>query len=207
MATSPAQPAEGTDAKEQSQDHVRLNAIHHGLFAHDIVLPDESRDGFEQAAKILKSRYNPQNAEELELLQALQETWWRLERAIVNERNLHVLTEQQQLANVDALFGEQDEPARRALAQAAGFQANFRIFDQLGRHIARLDRMIASIRRELETRIAHRQAAELEKMTEQSQPDPQSAAQMPNFTGSLKDFKRKQWLRQQEKLHHTPSNG
>jgi hypothetical protein len=36
---------------------------------------------------------------------------------------------------------------------------------------------------------------------EQSQPQPSSAQQMPNFTGSLKDFKRKQWLRQQEKLH------
>lgn len=203
MAASPAQPIE---PNEQVKDHIRLNTIHHGLFGHGIVLPDESRDSFEHAVRILNSRYNPQNAEELELVQALQETWWRLESAIVNERNLHVLVEQQQLANIDALFGEQDEPTRRALAQSAGLQANIRIFDQLGRHIARLDRTIAAIRRELETRIANRlQIAQLEKVTEQSQSAPQLAAQMPHFTGSLKEFKRKQWLKQQEKLHNHQS--
>ena len=80
-----------------------------------------------------------------------------------------------------------------------------RIFDQLSRHIARLHRLIGQTRRSLEFRITQRRQAEQtpvqEKVKEQSQPQPSSAQQMPNFTGSLKDFKRKQWLRQQEKLH------
>lgn len=188
-----------------------LNAVHHGLYTHNLVLTETDRDAYEKASKTLVVRYNPQTDEELELVQTLHETAWRLDRAIVNERNLHILTEQQQLTNIDALFGELDEPIRRALAQAAGLQANMRIFDQLSRHISRLHRLIDQTRRTLEFRITQRRQAEQlpvrdqAKVTEQSQPKSASAAQMPNFTGSLKEFKRKQWLRQQDKLNDPQS--
>ncbi len=194
-------------------DPIHLTAVKHGAYSHDLVLPNEDRDAYQLAGRSLAARYNPQTLEEIELVQTLNETGLRLNRAIVTERNLHTLTEQQQLKTIDELFGEQDEPARRALAQAAGLQANMRLFDQLSRHIARLQRTIDQTRRFLEFRISQRreaeqaanveQLAELEKITEQSQPVPAHSTStrpvMPHFTGSLKEFKRKQWLRQQEK--------
>jgi hypothetical protein len=193
----------------EGKDRVRLNAYKHGIYAHNLILADADREAFEHAAKNLEARYRPQTEEESELVKTLLETSWRLDHAVANERNLHILTEQQQLENIDALFGDQDESARRALAQAAGLQANFRIFDQLSRHIARLHRLIDQTRRTLEFRITQRRPATATKTSEQSHPPSGQAlpttSQMPHFTGSLKDFKRKQWLRQQEKRNHPPS--
>ncbi len=199
MATSPAQPSE-------CKDHVRLNKVRPASYGRDMILLDEEREAFERAACNLQNRYRPSTFEEIELVQILHITYWRLDRAIANEHNLYTLVEQQQLSTIDVLFGEQDPRVRRALAQSAGLQANMRIFDQLGRHIARLHRIIVQSRRDLEFRIARRQqseqTAETEELTEQSQPAAAHPAKMPQFTGSLKEFKRKQWLRQQEKLHN-----
>ncbi len=185
-----------------------MNKVRPASSGRDMILLDEDREIFERTARNIENRYQPQTFEERNLAQALHMTWWRLDRAVANEHNLYTLVEQQQLTNIDALFGEQDPPIRRALAQAAGCQANLRVFSQIGREIARLGRLLEQTRRELEALIEQRRNAEsgadAENVTEQSQPAAPQAAQMPQFTGSLKEFKRKQWLRQQEKLHNRP---
>ncbi len=197
----------------ETKDHIRLNAVNHSAYTQPFVLTNDDRAAFEKALRGLETRYQPQTPEEIELVQTLHQTSCRLDSALANERNLHLLTTQQQMENIDKLFGEQEESVRRGLAQAAGLQANMRLFDQLSRHIGRLHRLMDQTRRWLDLRIGQRRQAEqaaraqqldeLENMTEQSQPArAQNAAplpEMPKFTGSLKEFKRKQWLRQQEK--------
>ncbi len=191
----------------EGKQRVRLNALKHGLYSQTILVPDAEKAAYERDAQLLEARYRPVDAVERELVQVLHECRWRFSCAITAEHNLRRLTEEQQLESVDQLFGEQEEESRRALAQAAAFQANARLFDQLSRHLSRLEKIMDRTQRELVALISRRvEQAQHGKLLEQSQraraAAPQSVAQMPEFTGSLKEFKRKQWLRQQEKRNN-----
>jgi hypothetical protein len=191
----------------EGKQRVRLNALKHGLYSKTILVPDAEKAAYEHDAELLVARYHPVGDIEIELVQTLHEYRWRFSCAVATEQNLRRLTEDQQLESIDQRFGEQDEDSRRALAQAAAFQANSRLFDQLSRHISRLEKMIDRTQRELVFVITRRAEQEHRRtMTEQSQRTraeaPESSPQMPEFTGSLKDFKRKQWLRQQEKRNN-----
>ena len=194
----------------ESKQRVRLNALKHGLYSQTILVPVAEKAAYDHHAQLLEARYRPVGDIELELVQTLHEYRWRFACAIATEQNLRRLTEEQQLESVDQLVGEQDEDSRRALAQAAAFQANAHLFDQLSRHMSRLERTMDRTQRELVFVITRRVEQEhRRKMTEQSQraraEAPESTLGMPEFTGSLKDFKRKQWLKQQEKLQKGPT--
>ncbi len=202
----------------EGKERVRLNAVKHGMYSQTVLIPTEHQAAFEQDRTVLQARYRPETIEEHEFVQTILECRWRLSQAFNTELNLQRLAEEQQLASIDELFGEQDETVRRALAQAAGFQANARIFDQIRRHQARMQRTIDRSASELylliSARLERARASEALKpravhATEQSHPDASESAphapQMPEFTGSLKEFKRKQWLRQQQKLNNSPN--
>ena len=193
----------------EGKQRVRLNAIKHGLYSQTLLVPESDKAAYERDAQLLDGRYHPVGDIELELVQTLHEYRWRFSCAITAEQNLRRLTEEQQLESINQLFGEQDEETRRALAQAAGLQANARLFDQLSRHLSRLERAMERTQRELVFVITRRmEQAQRKKLAEQSQPARSESTvnveQMPAFTGSLKEFKRKQWLRQQEKRSHSP---
>ncbi len=186
-----------------SKMSVRLNAVKHGLYSQTLIVPAEDQAAFAADQEQLQAHYRPQTFEERELVQTLCLSRWRLCHISTMEHNLQRLTEEQQLPTIDELFGEQDELTRRALAQAAGRQANARLFDQLSRQEARIQRTIERTRRELAFHMSQRlQAAPEPELMKQSQPAlPGTPAQMPHFTGSLAEFKRKQWIRQQARLN------
>ncbi len=227
MATSPITPELNADCdraainRENAQhstgprtvegkQRVRMNALKHGLYSQALIVHPHEQEAYDQDFKTLEARYRPINEQEAELVQSLHEYRWRFNCSVTLERNLHRLTEEDQLEAIDERFGEQDEEIRRALAQAAGYRANTRMFDQLSRLQARLERILDRTYHELSFVIANRPLKRpVVKATEQSQTtwpsSPAVPAEMPEFTGSLKEFKRKQWLRQQEKRNNPQS--
>ena len=71
--------------KQQSS----LNAISHGLTAQNPVLPTEDLDKFQQHLKSFTDEYRPSGATETQLVQALADSSWRLNRILALETNIH----------------------------------------------------------------------------------------------------------------------
>ncbi len=217
-----AQHSTGSRTSE-GKDAVRLNADKHGLYSQTVVLPTEDRAAYETLGAALRHYFQPQNPEELDLVQTLQDARWYRARASALEINLLALATHQQLASIDEQFSDLDEDARQALAQASAFQANARTFDQLSRARARTERISERTLKQLESLRAQRTPEAPVKQlppappaktagfvsskplpaippapvtTVSPAPAPAVAPKnMPKFTGPLAKEHRRQWLR------------
>jgi hypothetical protein len=198
LSTGPTSP--------EGKDRIKFNALKSGLFARTIVLPGEELSDYEALGTHLTGHYRPQTDTERELVTTVQNTTWRLNRAVELEFGLYAISTQQQMESIDAQFGDQTPEARHALAQAAGYLANARAFDQLNRQEGRLQRLLDRTKRELIALISSRvpppestkQAAE---PSPAETPDPQNGfvprkypKNMPAFTGPNAKTYRSQWL-------------
>jgi hypothetical protein len=202
LSTGPTSP--------EGKDRVKFNALKSGLFARTVVLPGEQQSDYETLGTHLTGQYRPQSDPERELVITVQNTTWRLNRAVELEFGLYAISTQQQMESIEAQFGDQTPEARRAIAQAAGYLANARAFDQLNRQEGRLQRLLDRTKRELNALIASRvpppepaKQAEAPPAAPPAQPtaQPQNGfvprkypKHMPTFTGPNAKTYRSMWL-------------
>ena len=79
------------------------NALRHGLTSQVAILPTEDPQLYEQHLKSFTDEYNPQGATEANLVQALADTAWRLNRIVAIESRLLTETSyNQQLAALES---------------------------------------------------------------------------------------------------------
>jgi len=113
-----------------------LNALRHGLTGQTIVLPTEDHSAYQRHSQSFLSEYGPTGATETQLVQALIDTSWRMNRAAAVETNLFSLgiteMEDRALAN--------HPDAEAALAMALTFRENARAFSQISIYSQRLAR-------------------------------------------------------------------
>ncbi len=196
----------------EGKERVRLNALKHGIYSKDPVLESEDHTAYHQLGLHLAAQYRPATPEAVILVRRIQEAQWRLDRAFGQENALLQVVADQHHEEIEARFDA--EPALiDALAQAAGMQANARLFGQCYRNESRLQRIIdASIRRLAEITVArpladHAPTPAARTSTSEtgfvpSNPaNPDFPKEMPAFTGPLAREKRRQWLRKNGFAH------
>lgn len=207
LSTGPCTP-EGKEA-------VRFNALKSGLYSKTIVLPGEDHAAYAALGETLTREFNPKIDAQRALIAELQDAQWRLDRVIAMEHNLHTVCTTESLDAIPSCFGDVDSGSRFALAQVIGFRAHARVFEQLSRHEARLRRLCANLRQELDLYGLAARPLSPAPHPPSVQPAPpvgfvpsasESVPQPPHFTGPMADIKRKQWLRRQQKLAASLSN-
>ena len=190
---------------------IRLSTVLSYATSQAVLLPHEDQAAYSASAANYLEAYRPETPGELDLVHSLHQTRWRIERLIAVEHGLIALGLTQSLPSIDARFGDLDGITRQALAQAEGFVTNARTIEQLNRQESRLERHYQRMRIELEQLIASRNSASnTEEIAEPPAAPATPATQaglvpskklepMPQFSGPMKDIKRKQWLRRQLK--------
>jgi len=139
----------------------RYNALKHGLYARDVVLPGEDRAAYEGDLAELTAAFKPQGRYERALVKRLADLWWRLGRSAAIEAGL---------LNPDwdgAGGPETAAGGAPSLAAGGGPLVNtFRValdetatLDRLGRYEARLERAFKSTLGLLERCQARRRTA------------------------------------------------
>jgi len=127
------------------------NALKHGLYARDVVLPGEDRTEYDAMLAELTEEFAPKGRYETTLVRRLADIWWRLGRSAAIEAGL--------------LSPSWDGPLPPLKGTSGGpLVDTFRVaidetptLDRLGRYEARLDRAFRHVVRILEGRIARRQ--------------------------------------------------
>src|SRR5580693_10450371 len=127
-----------------------LNALRHGLTGQIVVMPTEDLAAYQLHLKSFTDEYNPEGATEANLVQALADTSWRLNRVAALETNL--LT--QGIANGGSTIDD-------ALAIAASLESQAKALSNLSLHTQRLsrqfERTVAQLRDLQKTRLAQQQ--------------------------------------------------
>ena len=142
LSTGPA-----TDAGKAASSY---NALKHGLYARDVVLPGEDRAEYDAMLAELTEEFAPQGRYEKSLVRRLADIWWRLGRSAAIEAGL--------------LSPSWDGPLPPLKGTSGGpLVDTFRIaldetptLDRLGRYEARLDRAFRHVVQILEGRQARR---------------------------------------------------
>ncbi len=73
---------------EAGKQRSSLNALRHGLTAQTVVLPTEDLDAYQSHLKSFTTEYHPKGATECNLVQALADATWRLNRIPTLEASL-----------------------------------------------------------------------------------------------------------------------
>jgi hypothetical protein len=134
-----------------------MNALKHGLFAAEAVLPGEDCEAFKSLVHDYARGHNAETSEELAIAEGIVSARWRAHRLKARETALTALSTEQHRPAVEKLFQAQfeaDHDAITPLAEAAGLQANARLFHQLWLAEARLYRR-AELAEEKLTSLVH----------------------------------------------------
>ena len=130
-----------------------LNALRHGLTGQIVVMPTEDLAAYQSHLKSFEDEYNPQGATETNLVQALADTSWRLNRVASLETNLLTLGMTHASPITDAPQQIQD-----AMSIAAALESQSKALSNLSLHSQRLSRQFertaAQLRDLQKTRIA-----------------------------------------------------
>jgi len=140
-STGPTSPA--------GKERIKFNALKSGLFARTIVLPHEEQSAYEAVGAFVNNQWKPRTDTEREIVLTIQNTTWRLNRVEQLESSLYAFCAQQHLDEIAEQFPKHDHFAQYSLAEAAGYLANTRAFDQLSRQEGRLQRALDRARREI----------------------------------------------------------
>jgi hypothetical protein len=106
-----------------------LNALRHGLTGQLIVMPTEDLVAYQSHLKSFTDEYRPSGATEANLVQALADTSWRLNRVAALETNLLTLT---------AVLAP--DPISGAVSMAAAIETHSKALANLSMHSQRLSR-------------------------------------------------------------------
>jgi hypothetical protein len=104
-----------------------LNALRHGLTGQIVVMPTEDLEAYQSHLNSFTEEYHPQGATEANLVQALADASWRLNRVAALETNLLML----------AAVGD---PLVDAMAIAASLESQSKALSNLSMHSQRLSR-------------------------------------------------------------------
>ena len=152
----------------EGRKRASLNAFKHGLTAQTVVLPTEDNSPyysfFESYVKDLK----PVGMAEVQLVQAIADDTWRLNRSRTVENNLFMIGLNDRYDKVDT----EHEPVRQALAMADGIRDNVKTLTALSMHQQRVSRQIErsfKLLRELQAE-RKKQEAQAKPMKQQDSP-------------------------------------
>jgi hypothetical protein len=115
-----------------------LNALRHGLTGQLVVMPNEDLEAYQSHLKSFTDQYHPQDPTEANLVQALADSSWRLNRVAVLETNLLMLA----VATTPSPLDLADAPlaVHDALSIAAAMESQAKALASLSIHSQRLSR-------------------------------------------------------------------
>ena len=113
-----------------------LNALRHGLTSHVVVMSDEDHDAYDAHLRGFTSEHQPKGATETQLVQALADAAWRLNRVSALEHNLLMFG----VVHEDLWFHETTYQMREALGVANTLDRHAKALATLSLHGQRLSR-------------------------------------------------------------------
>ncbi len=131
---------------ETGKQRSSLNALRHGLTGQIVVMPTEDLQAYQSHLESFTDEYNPRGATEANLVQALADTSWRLNRVAALETNLLTLG----IANGGS-------PIDDAMSIVASLESQSKALSNLSLHSQRLsrqfERTVAQLRDLQKTRL------------------------------------------------------
>ena len=132
---------------ESGKQRSSQNALRHGLTSQIVVMPTEELEAYQLHLKSFVEEYDPKGATESNLVQALADASWRLNRVAALETNLLMLG-----------ITRECDPIAGALAIAAALESQSKALANLSMHSQRLsrqfERTVAQLRELQKTRRA-----------------------------------------------------
>ena len=146
--------------------------LRHGLTSHIVVMSNEDHDAYDAHLRGFTSEHQPKGATETQLVQALADAAWRLNRVSALEHNLLMSG----VVHEDLWFHETTFQMREALGVANTLDRHTKALANLSLHGQRLSR-------QFERTLALLQKLQKERRTEQRQPleHPVTPLQMPQM--------------------------
>jgi hypothetical protein len=120
---------------EAGKQRSSLNALRHGLTGQIVVMPTEDLEAYQCHLKSFTDEYTPKGATEANLVQALADTSWRLNRVAAMETTLLTLGVASQGPFADAPQQIQD-----AMSIVAALESQSKALSNLSMHSQRLSR-------------------------------------------------------------------
>jgi hypothetical protein len=148
--------------------HSSLNAVTHGLTSQSPILPREDPAAFERHAQGFFDEYQPQGSTEIQLVQELADTSWRINRIPAAERDLLMLSAtlpagsiNVDIPNLETCLAVEEALRRQERSLANLSMHGHRLSRQFHKTLDKL-RDIQAVRRETEERDLKRAAGILE---------------------------------------------
>jgi hypothetical protein len=132
---------------EAGKQRSSLNALRHGLTGQIVVMPTEDLQAYQSHLRSFTDEYHPKGATEANLVQALADASWRLNRVAALETNVLMLG-----------ITQECDPIAGALAIASALESQSKALANLSMHSQRLsrqfERTIVQLRELQEIRLA-----------------------------------------------------
>jgi hypothetical protein len=140
---------------EAGKQRSSLNALRHGLTGQTVVMPNDDLEAYERHLAAFADDYHPNGATEAQLVQALADASWRLNRVAALEANILTLA----AARQPNLFTSAPSEVQEAMALAACYETQSKALANLSLHSTRLSRQfektVAQLRDLQKTRLSH----------------------------------------------------
>jgi hypothetical protein len=140
---------------EAGKQRSSLNALRHGLTGQIVVMPTDDLQAYQRHLAAFLDEYHPAGATEAQLVQALADAAWRLNRVASLEANILTLA----AARQPDPFASAPSQVQEAMALAASYEAQSKSLANLSLHSQRLSRQfektVAQLRGLQEKRLAH----------------------------------------------------
>jgi hypothetical protein len=145
-----------------------LNALRHGLTSQIVVMPEEDLTAYQLHARTYFDDFKPKGAVEQQLVQALADTAWRLNRIPALEANVLTLGMHAHTGAIDLEIDKESHHAevRAALATAQAVHDSIRTLSSLSMHDHRLTRKFESTLKQLTALQAARNEREKSELAE-----------------------------------------
>jgi len=121
---------------EAGKQRSSLNALRHGLTGQIVVMPTEDLHAYQLHLKSFTEEYDPKGATEANLVQALADTSWRLNRVAALETNLLTMG----VATTCSPIADAPDQVQDALSIVAALESQSKALSNLSMHSQRLSR-------------------------------------------------------------------
>jgi hypothetical protein len=121
---------------EAGKKQSSMNALRHGLTGQIVVMPTEDLEAYQRHLKAYNDEYNPKGVTEADLVQALADTSWRLNRVAALETNLLTLG----IANEVSPITDAPSEVRDAMSIVSALESQSKALSNLSMHSQRLSR-------------------------------------------------------------------
>jgi hypothetical protein len=121
---------------EAGKNKSSLNALRHGLTGQIVVMPTEDLQAYQSHLRSFTDEYHPNGATEANLVQALADASWRLNRVAALETNLLTLG----IASGASPFSDSPSQVQDAMSIVAALESQSKALANLSMHSQRLSR-------------------------------------------------------------------